>query len=63
MDSKPVMNRNAGRLVRTIRDTAGVIAVIGVAILGGFALTNLKPGWEWTQEDRDEELKNATDDR
>lgn len=63
MNSKPVMNRKAGRLVRTIRDTAGVIAVIGVAILGGFALTNLAPGWEWTQEDRDEELKNATDDR
>lgn len=58
-----MMNRNAGRLVRTIRDTAGVIAVVGVAILGGFALINLKPGWEWTQEDRDEELKNATDER
>ena len=63
MDSKPVMNRNAGRLVRTIRDTAGVIAVIGVAILGGFALTNLKPGWEWTQEDRTAEQRTTVDDR
>jgi len=49
-----------GTVVKRIRDIAGIVGVVGVAVLGGFALTNLKPGWEWTQEDRHEENAGTT---
>ncbi|WDL97872.1 hypothetical protein [Alicyclobacillus sp. ALC3] len=45
-----------GRFVRTVRDVSGVIGLIGVGILAGYALLNLRPGWEWTQEQNAEQL-------
>lgn len=45
-----------GRFVRTVRDVSGVVSLIGVGILAGYALLNLRPGWEWTQEQNEEQL-------
>ena len=39
--------------VLRIRNTAGIIALIGVGILGGFTLTNLQPGWKWLHMEDD----------
>lgn len=53
--------REGGKLARTVRDVAGIVGLIGVGILGGFALLNLRPGWEWTQEDEERQVQNETD--
>jgi len=37
--------------VLRIRGISGAIALIGVGILGGFAFTNLRPGWKWIQHE------------
>ena len=50
-----------GRFVRTVRDVSGVIGLIGVGILAGYALLNLRPGWEWTQEQNTEQLAKEAD--
>ncbi|QSO50480.1 hypothetical protein JZ785_16270 [Alicyclobacillus curvatus] len=47
---KKTVEYREGKLVRIIRDTAGVVGLIGVGILAGYALLNLRPGWEWTIE-------------
>ena len=54
MGKKTVVYRE-GKLVRIIRDTAGVVGLIGVGILAGYALLNLRPGWEWTLEQNAEQ--------
>lgn len=58
---KQKMTRKEGKLVRAIRDTAGVIGLIGVGLLAGYALLDLRPGWEWTQEQNEEQLRKEAD--
>lgn len=53
---KNTVKRKEGKLTRVIRDTAGVVGLVGVGILAGYALLNLRPGWEWTQEQNEEEI-------
>lgn len=59
---KDIVIRKEGKVVRVIRDTAGVIGLVGVGILAGYALLNLRPGWEWTQEQNDEQIKKEAED-
>ncbi|MCF8564958.1 hypothetical protein LLE49_09520 [Alicyclobacillus tolerans] len=39
-----------GAFIRGVRDLAGVLSVLGMAVLTGYAVANLKPGWQWTVE-------------
>lgn len=43
---KQYIPEDAAWVIR-IRDISGAVALIGVGILGGFSLTNLRPGWAW----------------
>lgn len=45
--------------VLRVRDVSGAIALIGVGILGGFALTNLRTGWQWMRQD--EQVQGSTE--
>ncbi|MCF8565957.1 hypothetical protein LLE49_14625 [Alicyclobacillus tolerans] len=42
-------------LILGVRNGVTAIAVIGVGILAGYGLSDLRPSWEWTQEQYEEQ--------
>lgn len=59
---KSTVKHKEGKLVRVIRDTTGIVALIGVGVLAGYAMLNPKPGWKWTQKQKNKKIGTKVGD-